>query len=81
MKSKAKKGALKKVLRYIRRYWLLVGLSVALAAVSVAAALYIPILTGNAVDLIVGPGKVDFEGVFRILVQIGGIIGLAAPSG
>ena len=78
MKSKAKKGALKKVLRYIRRYWLLVGLSVALAAVSVAAALYIPILTGNAVDLIVGPGKVDFEGVFRILVQIGGIIGLAA---
>ncbi len=78
MKSKAKKGALKKVLRYIRRYWALVGLSVALAAVSVAAALYIPILTGNAVDLIVGPGKVDFEGVFRILVQIGGIIGLAA---
>ena len=78
MKSKAKKGALKKVLRYIRRYCLLVGLSVALAAVSVAAALYIPILTGNAVDLIVGPGKVDFEGVFRILVQIGGIIGLAA---
>ena len=78
MKSKAKKGALKKVLRYIRRYWLLVGLSVVLAAVSVAAALYIPILTGNAVDLIVGPGKVDFEGVFRILVQIGGIIGLAA---
>ena len=78
MKSKAKKGALKKVLRYIRRYWLLVGLSVALAAVSVAAALYIPILTGNAVDRIVGPGKVDFEGVFRILVQIGGIIGLAA---
>ena len=78
MKSKAKKGALKKVLRYIRRYWLLVGLSVALAAVSVAAALYIPILTGNAVDLIVGPGKVDFGGVFRILVQIGGVIGLAA---
>ena len=66
------------MLRYIRRYWLLVGLSVVLAAVSVAAALYIPILTGNAVDLIVGPGKVDFEGVFRILVQIGGIIGLAA---
>ena len=78
MKAKAKKGTLQKVLRYIRRYWLLVGLSVALAAVSVAAALYIPILTGNAVDLIVGPGKVDFEGVFRILVQIGGIIGLAA---
>lgn len=78
MKQKAQKGTLKKVLRYIRRYWLLVGLSVALAALSVAASLYIPILTGDAVDKIVGPGEVDFEGVFAILVRIGAVMGLAA---
>ena len=48
--QKAQKGTLKKVLHYIRPYWALVGLSVLLAAVTVAASLYIPILTGNAVD-------------------------------
>lgn len=76
--QKAQKGTLKKVLRYIRRYWIFVGISVLLAAVSVAASLYIPILTGRAVDLILGPGQVDFSGIFQLLVQIGGVIGLAA---
>ncbi len=78
MRQRAKKGTLKKVLQYIRRYWLLVGLSVLLAAVSVAASLYIPILTGHAVDQIVGPGQVDFGAVFSILVQIGVVIAAAA---
>ncbi len=78
MRQKAKKGTLKKVLRYIRRYSFFVGLSVLLAAVSVAATLYIPILTGDAVDYIIGPGNVDFAAIFKILVQIGVIIGLAA---
>lgn len=78
MKQKAKKGTLKKVLRYIRRYSFFVAVSVLLAAVSVAATLYIPILTGDAVDRIVGPGNVDFAAVFSILVQIGVIIGIAA---
>ncbi len=76
--NKAKKGTLKKVLSYIRRYWFFMVLSVLLAAVSVAASLYIPILTGNAVDLILGPGQVDFPGIFRILVKIGIAIGVAA---
>jgi len=71
-------GALKKVLRYIRRYWFFVALSIVLAAVSVAASLYIPILTGDAVDLIIGPGNVDFPAIFRILVRICVIIGAAA---
>ena len=71
-------AALKKVLRYIKKYWFLVALSILLAAVTVAATLYIPILTGNAVDLIVGPGQVDFAGIFRILVQVAAIIVLAA---
>lgn len=78
--QKAQKGTLKKVLQYIRPYWFLVGLSILLAAVTVAASLYIPILTGNAVDLIVGPGNVDFAGIFAILVEIGVIIGIAALS-
>ena len=71
-------AALKKVLRYIKKYRFLVALSILLAAVTVAATLYIPILTGNAVDLIVGPGQVDFAGIFRILVQVGVVILIAA---
>ncbi len=78
MKQKAQKGTLKKVLRYIRRYWFFVGLSVALAGVSVAASLYIPILTGDAVDRILGPRQVDFQAIFFLLVQVCVIIGLAA---
>ena len=78
MNKRAKKGTLKKVLRYIRRYSFFVGLSVLLAAASVAATLYIPILTGDAVDHIIGPGNVDFAAIFSILVRIGIIIGLAA---
>ena len=78
MNKKAKKGTLKNLLRYIRRYSFFVGLSVLLAAASVAATLYIPILTGDAVDHIIGPGNVDFAAIFSILVRIGIIIGLAA---
>ena len=51
-----------------------------LAAVTVAATLYIPILTGRAVDLVIGRGEVDFSGIFRILLQIGVFIGIAALS-
>ena len=76
--EKAQKGTLKKVLRYIRPYWPLVALSILLAAVTVAASLYIPILTGNAVDLILGPGQVDFAGILKILIQICVIIAIAA---
>ena len=78
--QKARKGTLKKVLGYIRPHWVLVGLSVLLAAATVAASLYIPILTGNAVDRIVGPGNVEFAGIVKILVRIGVVIGLAALS-
>ena len=47
------KATLGKVLHYIRRYWVILGLSIVLAAVTVAGTLYIPILTGRAVDFIV----------------------------
>ena len=60
--SKAQKGTLRKVLHHVRRYLPFVGLSVLLAAVSVASTLLIPVYTGDAVDLILGPGQVDFDG-------------------
>ena len=62
---------LKKVLDYIRKYWLMVGFSLVLAAGTVVLSLYIPILTGDAVDLLLGKGNVDFDAVFTILVKIG----------
>ena len=61
---------IKKVLHYIKKYWLLVGLSLVLAAVIVALTLYVPILTGDAVDLIVDKGLVDMPGIFAILKKI-----------
>lgn len=61
---------MKKVLNYIRKYWPLVGLSLILAALTVLLTLYVPILTGDAVDLILEKGKVDFNGVFSIMKKI-----------
>lgn len=78
--QKAQKGTLGKVLRYIRPYWALVALSIFLAAVTVASSLYIPILTGDAVDLIVGPGQVDLAAIFRILVEVGVVVAVTAVS-
>ena len=71
---------LKQVLNYIRRYWLPLGLTLVLAAVTVILTLYIPILTGNAVDLIVGKGAVDFDGVFVIMKKIAAAIAVTAAA-
>ena len=60
-----------KILRYIRRYRFLVAGSLLLALAQVALTLYVPILTGNGVDLIVGRGLVDLPGLVRILWKIG----------
>lgn len=61
---------LKKVLRYIRKYWFFLAASLVLALVTVALTLYVPILTGQAVDLIVAKDLVDFAGVGRICIRI-----------
>lgn len=60
------KTTLKLVLRHIRRYIGLLILSILLAAVTVVFTLYLPILVGQAIDEVVGPGKVDFPAIFRI---------------
>ena len=62
-------GTLRKVMHYLKRYWLLMALSILFAGLTVAMTLYIPILVGRAVDLIVGPGAVDFAGIARILKE------------
>ena len=64
------KSTLVKVLRYIRKYRFQVILSLLLAALTVALTLYVPILTGDAVDLIVDKGLVDMPGIFRIMKRI-----------
>lgn len=69
---------LKKVLRYMRRYWSYLAISILLAAITVASTLYIPLLTGDVVDCIVGKGHVDWTGVFAVLKQMAMVIGVTA---
>ncbi len=65
-----------KVLRYIKKYWLFVGFSLIFAAITVVCTLYVPILTGDAIDLIIKEKKVDFIGIGEILKQIGIIVAI-----
>lgn len=74
------KTTIKKVLDYIQRYWFYLGLSIVLAAVTVALTLYIPILTGRAVDLIITKGQVDFAGILVILERMAVVIILTAAA-
>lgn len=69
---------IKKVLYHIGKYKFFLLLSIIMAAVSVALTLYIPILTGDVVDCIIGPQNVDFDGIFAILKKIAVIILLTA---
>lgn len=61
------KKTLKKVMKYIKKYRVRVVMSLIFAAVTVITTLYLPILTGNAVDLMVAKGKVDFAGLKPIV--------------
>ncbi len=65
-----KKGTLRKVLHYAGKYRGLVFLSLILAVVTAALALYIPILAGGAIDLLVGTGDVDFNKVVAVLLKM-----------
>lgn len=60
----------RRILHYIRPYTGLVVLSLLLSAVTVALTLYIPILTGEGVDYIVGKGNVDFTGLMAVIAAI-----------
>ena len=73
-----RKATLRRVLEKIRPYRFFVGCSLIVAAVSVAAQLYIPILCGSAIDLMLGKSRVDFAGVMQIILQIVAVAILAA---
>ena len=64
------KATMTRVLQKIKPYGFFVGCSLIVAAVSVAAQLYIPILCGDAIDMMLGKGAVDFAGVLRIVYEI-----------
>ena len=66
-KKSSQMNTIKKVLRYMKRYIPLLILSTLLATATVATTLYLPILTGNALDLIVEKGLVDFAGIKEII--------------
>ena len=76
--NKQQAKTLKKVLQYIENYKIFLALSLAFAVATVVSTLYVPVVTGQVVDHIVGPGQVDFLVIFRLLGKIGVIIGLTA---
>lgn len=75
-----KAGTIRKVLSYMKRYIPLLVISLALSVVTVALTLYFPILTGRAIDLIVGKGKVDFTAMTAILTRAAIIVVIAAAT-
>ena len=75
-----KAGTMRKVLRYMKRYIPLLVISLALSVVTVALTLYFPILTGRAIDLIVGKGKVDFTAMTAILTRAAIIVVIVAAA-
>ncbi|MBQ8351514.1 MAG: ABC transporter ATP-binding protein [Clostridia bacterium] len=68
--KKAPRGTLGKVLRHVRRYTPLLLLSLLLTAVAVFFSLYIPILVGNAIDVMIGEGQVDLAVVGEMLTKV-----------
>lgn len=71
-KQKVNKGTLRRVLELIRPYAGLVVLTLVLAVVTVVTTLLAPVISGKAVDLIIGPGQVDFGGVGKLAHCHGG---------
>ena len=66
-KTKAAPGTFTKVIRHIRKHWLLLGISILCAAVNVFLTLYIPIINGRAIDFIISEGHVDLPAVMNTL--------------
>lgn len=71
MKQTSNKETLRKVLKLIQPYWFFLTLSILFAFASVVLTLYLPILTGKAVDCIIGKGAVDFTTLLPILTKMG----------
>ena len=74
------KATVLKVLQYIKKYWIYLALSILMAALTVTLTLYLPILTGQVIDLIIDRGMVDFPGVFQILKKMAAAIAITAVA-
>ena len=74
------KDTLKRVVKYIKKYWFYLLCSLLLAFLTVCGTLYLPILTGRAVDQMIEQGMVDFEMLFSLLRSMGAVILITAVS-
>ena len=72
--KKSNQNTIRRVLQLIRPYTPLVILTLILALITVVTTLLAPVLTGNAVDMILGPGAVDFAGLGKLAMEIAGTI-------
>lgn len=79
-KNDSQMKTLAKVLRYIKNYLPLLVISIILAMVTVAMTLYFPILTGEALDLIIEKGMVDFAGILVILKKAVAVVAISAVA-
>ena len=79
-KQKVNKGTLRRVLELIRPYAGLVVLTLVLAVVTVVTTLLAPVISGKAVDHIIGPGQVDFGGVGKLAIAMAGTVACTAGS-
>ncbi|MBE6627650.1 MAG: ABC transporter ATP-binding protein [Ruminococcaceae bacterium] len=77
-KTKFDVKTIKRVLKYLKRYRAMLFFSLFFAALNVALTLYIPLLTGQAIDLMLGKGLVDWDGVVAIVIQITVCTGISA---
>lgn len=77
-KKRKQKATMGKVLHYIRPYWPFLVLSVLAAAITVTGTLYVPIVTGDALDYIIEKGKVDFDYVGQKLMVIAVVVAITA---
>ena len=72
------KSTLKRILQYIADYRLYLAASLLFAVLTVALTLYAPVLTGDAIDYMIGEGRVDFEALAVLLWRLGIVIGLTS---
>lgn len=80
MKSKSQKSTISRILIYLKKYWFLLAVSILLAVLTVVLTLYLPILTGAAIDHIVEEGSVEFGLILPILKKMAVIIGITAAA-
>lgn len=73
-----KKNTLSRLLKYIAPYRYRLVLALMFAVIQIAATLAAPVIIGDAIDFIVGAGRVDFDEVFKRLLQLGGLVAVAA---